>query len=64
MVSRMSEPTNDPSSNTQAFQAWVDKQPEQRQQPEAKPTSKTPTIIVSVVIVLVILAALGWLAFG
>jgi len=62
MVSRMSEPTNDPSSNTQAFQAWVDQHPEQSQQPVAK--SKTPTIIMTAVVVLVILGALGWLAFG
>jgi len=62
MVSRMSEPTNDPSSNTQAFQAWVDQHPEQLQQPAA--TSHRNTIIIAVVVASVVLAALGWLAFG
>ena len=62
MVSRMSEPANDPSSNTQAFQAWVDQHPEQLNEPVVK--SKTPTIIVTVVVVLVVLAGLGWLAFS
>jgi hypothetical protein len=59
----MSEPTNDPSANTQAFQAWVDQRPGQTK-PETPAKSKTPTIVITVVVALVVLGALGWLAFG
>jgi hypothetical protein len=56
----MPDTINDPSSNTQAFQVWVEKQ---AAQPEPAP-SKAPLVIGAVVLVLLILGVLGWLALS
>ena len=59
MVSGVPEDVNDPSANTQAFQAWVD------QQPAATPArSKTPLLIGIAIAALIVLALLLWLALG
>jgi antibiotic biosynthesis monooxygenase (ABM) superfamily enzyme len=57
----MPEQSPDPSQNTQAFQAWVDRGGQPVEQP-AKP--KVAPLVIGIVVVVVILAALGWLAFG
>jgi hypothetical protein len=50
---------NDPSANTQAFQAWVD------QQPAAAPQrSRAPLVIGIVIAAVIVLALLLWLALG
>jgi hypothetical protein len=55
----MPEDVNDPSANTQAFQAWVN------QQPAAAPAkSKTPMVIGIVIAAVIVLALLLWLALG
>jgi len=59
MVSGVPDDVNDPSANTQAFQAWVD------QQPAAEPArSKTPLLIGIAVAAVIVLALLLWLALG
>jgi hypothetical protein len=55
----MPETFNDPSSNTQAFQAWVYNQPTQ-----PPPASRTRFIIGVAVAAIVILGLLGWLALS
>ena len=55
----MPEDVNDPSANTQAFQAWVD------QSPAAEPArSKTPLLIGIAIAALIVLGLLLWLALG
>ena len=59
MVSGVPEDVNDPSANTQAFQAWVN------QQPAAEPVrSRTPMVIGIVIAALIVLGLLLWLALG
>jgi hypothetical protein len=59
MVSGVPDDVNDPSANTQAFQAWVN------QQPAAEPApSKTPLLIGIAVAAVIVLALLLWLALG
>jgi hypothetical protein len=59
MVSGVPDNMNDPSANTQAFQAWID------QQPAAEPArSKTPLLIGIAVAALIVVALLLWLALG
>ena len=59
MVAGVPEDVNDPSANTQAFQAWVN------QQPAAEPVrSKAPLVIGVVIAVLIVLGLLLWLALG
>jgi hypothetical protein len=62
MVSGVPDDVNDPSANTQAFQAWVD------QQPAAEPArSRTPLVIgiaIAAGVVVIVLALLLWLALG
>lgn len=55
----MPEDANDPSANTQAFQAWVDQQPA-----AAAPKSKAPTVIGVVIVTVIVLGLLLWLALG
>jgi hypothetical protein len=51
---------NDPSGNTQAFQAWVDNGP-----PSADaPKSKTPTIVAAIVVAVIVLGGLLFLALS
>jgi hypothetical protein len=58
-VAGMPEDANDPSANTQAFQAWVD------QQPAAAPAkSHAPTVIGIVIAAVIVLGLLLWLALG
>ena len=55
----MPEDVNDPSANTQAFQAWVN------QQPAAEPVrSKAPLAIGIAIAVVIVLGLLLWLALG
>ncbi|MER5967842.1 hypothetical protein [Streptomyces sp. NPDC002057] len=56
----------DPAGNTQMFRAFVDEGTPQRQQPQAVAASGGPKVglIVGVVAVIVILAAVAWLALG
>ncbi|GHB24690.1 hypothetical protein [Streptomyces chryseus] len=60
------EGQHDPAGSTQMFRAFVDEGEPQRQQPAAAATSGGPKtgLIVGVVAVLVILAAVAWLALG
>jgi hypothetical protein len=59
MVSGVPDDVNDPSANTQAFQAWID------QQPAAEPArSKTPLLIGIAIAAVIVLALLLWLALG
>jgi len=59
MVSGVPDDVNDPSANTQAFQAWVD------QSPAAEPArSKTPLLIGIAIAALIVLGLLLWLALG
>jgi antibiotic biosynthesis monooxygenase (ABM) superfamily enzyme len=58
-VSGVPEDVNDPSSNTQAFQAWVN-----QTQPAEPARSKTPMVIGIVIAVVIVLALLLWLALG
>ena len=57
MVSRMSDNSVDPSGNTEAFRAFSDAP----QEPAA--SSKTPFIVVGVVLALIVLALIAWSAF-
>jgi hypothetical protein len=54
----MPETFNDPSSNTQAFQTWVDSQPTQ------PPPSRTRFIIGVAVVVIIVFGLLAWLALS
>ncbi|MGW7050105.1 hypothetical protein [Streptomyces sp. NPDC054887] len=56
----------DPAGSTQMFRAFVDEGEPQRQQPAAAAASGGPKtgLIVGVVAVLVVLAAVAWLALG
>ncbi|MGW7200983.1 hypothetical protein [Streptomyces chryseus] len=60
------EGQHDPAGSTQMFRAFVDEGEPQRQQPAAAATSGGPKtgLIVGVVAVVVILAAVAWLALG
>ena len=59
MVSGVPDDVNDPSANTQAFQAWVD------QTPAAEPArSKTPLLIGLAIAALIVLGLLLWRALG
>ena len=59
MVSGVPDDVNDPSANTQAFQAWVN------QPPAAEPArSRTPLVIGIAIAALIVLALLLWLALG
>lgn len=54
----MADSNNDPSQNTQAFQAWVD----QQTPTTAAPTrSNLPLIVGGVAVLLVLLALIIWL---
>jgi hypothetical protein len=58
-VAGVPEDVNDPSANTQAFQAWVN------QQPATEPArSKAPLAIGIAVAVVIVLGLLLWLALG
>ena len=55
----MPDDVNDPSANTQAFQAWVN------QSPAAEPArSKAPLVIGIAIAAVIVLALLLWLALG
>ncbi|CAM5402639.1 hypothetical protein [Streptomyces tanashiensis] len=56
----------DPAGSTQMFRAFVDEGTPQRQQPQAVAQSGGPRVglIVGVVAVIVVLAAVAWLALG
>jgi hypothetical protein len=56
----------DPAGSTQMFRAFVDEGTPQRQQPQAAATQGGPRVglIVGVVAVIVVLAAVAWLALG
>jgi len=58
-VAGVPEEVNDPSANTQAFQAWVN-----QQQPAEPAPSKTPMIIGIVIAAVIVLGLLLWLALG
>lgn len=59
MVAGVPEDVNDPSANTQAFQAWVN------QPPATEPVrSKAPFVIGVVIAAVIVLALLLWLALG
>ncbi|OEJ26141.1 hypothetical protein AR457_18310 [Streptomyces agglomeratus] len=60
------EGQHDPAGSTQMFRAFVDDGEPQRQQPAAATAPGGPRtgLIVGVVAVVVILAAVAWLAFG
>jgi antibiotic biosynthesis monooxygenase (ABM) superfamily enzyme len=60
MVSGMSEDVNDPSANTRAFQAWVDKGVPPAEEPKR---SKTP-LIIGVAVAVVVVAVVLILALG
>lgn len=57
---------HDPAGSTQMFRAFVDDGEPQRQQPAAAASSGGPKtgLIIGVVAVVVILAAVAWLALG
>jgi hypothetical protein len=54
----MSEEYNDPSANTQAFQAWVDRQSATAQAPS---TRSKPLLIAVAVVALIVLAVVIYL---
>ncbi|MEU7291689.1 hypothetical protein [Streptomyces exfoliatus] len=56
----------DPAGNTQMFRAFVDEGAPQQRQPQAVAASGGPRVglIVGVVAVVVVLAAVAWLALG
>ncbi len=56
----------DPAGNTQMFRAFVDEGAPQQRQPQAVVASGGPRVglIVGVVAVIVVLAAVAWLALG
>ncbi|MFB9387791.1 hypothetical protein ACFPM3_11580 [Streptomyces coeruleoprunus] len=56
----------DPAGSTQMFRAFVDEGAPQRQQPAAAVQSAGPRVglIVGVVAVIVVIAAVAWLALG
>ncbi|GHG38970.1 hypothetical protein [Streptomyces zaomyceticus] len=57
----------DPAGNTQMFRAFVDEGAPQQRQPQAAATSSGGPkvgLIVGVVAVIVVLAAVAWLALG
>jgi hypothetical protein len=56
----MPEAIDDPSGNTQAFQAWVDKQ---TSQPEPA-RSKVPLIVGVAIAGAIVVALVTWLALG
>ncbi|MCX4982230.1 hypothetical protein OG259_20560 [Streptomyces sp. NBC_00250] len=58
---------NDPAGSTQMFRAFVDEGAPQQRQPQAAATSSGGPkvgLIVGVVAVIVVLAAVAWLALG
>ncbi len=63
MVRRMSEPYKDPSGNTEAFQSFV------RREAESQPTTAAPKrsragLIIGIAVVVIIVAAVVWLALS
>ncbi|MFD4319797.1 hypothetical protein [Streptomyces sp. NPDC058548] len=60
------EGSYDPAGNTQMFRAFVDEGAPQQRQPQAAAASGGPKVglIVGVVAVIVVLAAVAWLALG
>jgi antibiotic biosynthesis monooxygenase (ABM) superfamily enzyme len=56
----MPEAIDDPSANTQAFQAWVDKQTG----PPEPARSKVPLIVGVAVAAVIVVALVAWLALG
>ncbi|MEW1700051.1 hypothetical protein ACIQCR_02485 [Streptomyces sp. NPDC093249] len=61
------EGSYDPAGNTQMFRAFVDEGTPQRQQPQvvaAASSGPKVGLIVGVVAVIVVLAAVAWLALG
>jgi len=56
----MPDAIDDPSANTQAFQAWVDKQ---AAPPEPAP-SKIPLIVGIAIAAVIVVALLAWLALA
>jgi hypothetical protein len=57
MVLRMSDNSVDPSGNTEAFRAFTDNTP---QEPAA--ASKTPLIVIGVVVAVALIILIAWLA--
>ncbi|MEV8451033.1 hypothetical protein AB0467_00145 [Streptomyces sp. NPDC052095] len=59
------EGNHDPAGSTQMFRAFVDEgEPQRRQQPTPSSGGPRTGVIVGVVAVIVVLAAVAWLALG
>ncbi|MEU1123322.1 hypothetical protein ABZ371_07000 [Streptomyces sp. NPDC005899] len=59
------EGTHDPAGSTQMFRAFVDEgEPQGRRRPAEAASRSRTGVIVGVVAVLVVLAAVAWLALG
>ncbi|MEU8891180.1 hypothetical protein [Streptomyces sp. NPDC048442] len=60
------EGSYDPAGSTQMFRAFVDEEPAQqgRSQPAAQASGPKTGLIVGIVAVVIVLAAVAWLALG